>query len=296
MDWDKLRVFYAVAQAGSFTKAGQNMNLSQSAVSRQISSLEESLHVSLFHRHARGLILTEQGEILYRTAQEIFTKLAVAENAIIESKERPRGQLKVTAPVTLGTTWLTPKIHEFLELYPEINLSLIVDDKELDLTLREADIAIRFFKPRHPDLIDKHLVTFHNYVYASKDYLQRYGIPKNAGDLENHRIVIYGEESRAPFANINWIMKYLGSEKAKNANIFRINNLFGMMKAVETGIGISALPDYMVRGNSNFVRILPELEGTSTDVHFVYTSELRNSKRLKVFRDFILRKVVDLNV
>lgn len=293
MDWDKLRVFYSVAQAGSFTRAGSSLNLSQSAVSRQISGLEESLRISLFHRHARGLVLTEQGEILYRTAQDIFAKLAAAENAITESKDRPKGPLKVTAPMTLGTTWLTPRLHEFLELYPEICLSIIVDDRELDLSLREADVAVRFYKPKHPDLISRHLVTFSNSVYASKEYLQQYGIPRKLDDFTNHRIITFGEESRAPFANINWLTKEVLKERVNPNNLFRINSLYGMLTAVDTGIGIAALPDYMVRGSTNVIRIMDELKGPQTDVYFVYPTELRNSKRVKVFRDFIVRKVAE---
>ena len=91
MDWDKLRVFHAVAEAGSFTHAGDTLNLSQSAVSRQISALEEALQVPLFHRHARGLILTEQGEALNRTVREVFAKLAMTEALLTESREKPAG-------------------------------------------------------------------------------------------------------------------------------------------------------------------------------------------------------------
>src|SRR6201996_1417123 len=132
MDWDKLRVFHAVAEAGSFTHAGDSLNLSQSAVSRQISGLEESLQVPLFHRHARGLILTEQGELLYRTARDVFAKLSMTEAMLSESKERPKGPLKVTTTVAFGSAWLTPRIKEFLDLYPEVTLTLLVDDGELD--------------------------------------------------------------------------------------------------------------------------------------------------------------------
>ena len=102
MDWDKLRIFHAVAEAGSFTHAGESLNLSQSAVSRQISALEDSLRVALFHRHARGLILTEQGELLYRTAHEVFGKLAMTEALLTESKDRPSGRLKITTTVGVG--------------------------------------------------------------------------------------------------------------------------------------------------------------------------------------------------
>ena len=115
MDWDKLRVFHAVAEAGSFTHAGDTLNLSQSAVSRQISALEEALQVPLFHRHARGLILTEQGEALNRTVREVFAKLAMTEALLTESKEKPAGRLKVTTTVGFGSSWLAPRLHDFLE-------------------------------------------------------------------------------------------------------------------------------------------------------------------------------------
>src|SRR3954469_12714843 len=112
MDWDKLKVFHAAAEAGSFTHAGDQLGLSQSAVSRQVSALEQALSVSLFHRHARGLILTEQGELLYRTAHEVFMKLESARAKLTDSRERPNGDLKITTTVGLGTHWLTPKLGE----------------------------------------------------------------------------------------------------------------------------------------------------------------------------------------
>jgi DNA-binding transcriptional LysR family regulator len=175
MDWDKLRVFHAVAEAGSFTHAGDLLNLSQSAVSRQISALEESLRVPLFHRHARGLILTEQGELLYRTAHEVFGKLAMIEAQLTESKDRPKGALRVTTTVAFGSTWLAPRMGDFIEVYPEIEVHLLLEDRELDLSMREADVAIRLSPPRQADLIQRHLLTVHMQVYAAPSYIQRYG-------------------------------------------------------------------------------------------------------------------------
>ena len=183
MDWDKLRIFHTVATAQSFTHAGEVLNLSQSAISRQISALEEDLQVELFHRHARGLMLSEQGEILFRTVSEILTRLSAAENALLESRERPRGPLKITAPVAIGTTWLTPRMREFAEAYPEITVTLLVDDRELDLIMREADVAIRLFPTRHPDLVQKPITTFKNSLYASNEYLRLHGVPKKPAGI-----------------------------------------------------------------------------------------------------------------
>ena len=206
MDWDKLRVFHAVAEAGSFTHAGESLNLSQSAVSRQISALEESLSVPLFHRHARGLILTEQGELLFRTAREVFAKLSMAEGLISESKDRPKGPLKITTTVAFGSSWLTPRMREFLDLYPDIQVTLVIDDSELDLSMREADVAIRMSPPRQPDLIQRHLVSVPSHVYAAPDYIKKHGMPQQAEDLDKHRLIVYGEDARPPVQNVNWLL------------------------------------------------------------------------------------------
>ena len=216
MDWDKLRVFHAVAEAGSFTHAGEALNLSQSAVSRQISALEESLSVPLFHRHARGLILTEQGELLFRTAREVFAKLAMSESLISESKDRPKGPLKITTTVAFGSIWLTPRIREFLDLYPEIQVSLVVDDSELDLSMREADVAIRMSPPRQPDLIQRHLVSVQVHIYGAPEYLKKHGTPQRPEDLDEHRLIVYGEDSRPPVAGMNWLLD-LGAGRGATA-------------------------------------------------------------------------------
>jgi DNA-binding transcriptional LysR family regulator len=293
MDWDKLRIFHAVAEAGSFTHAGEALNLSQSAVSRQIGALEESLNVTLFHRHARGLILTEQGELLYRTAHEVFSKLAMAEAQLTESKDRPKGQLKVTATVALGSTWLTPRMGEFLELYPDVAVDLVLDDRELDLSMREADVAIRMAPPRQPELVQRHLLTVHMHVYASPSYIKKHGMPKSAEDLENHKIIVYGDDPRPPVPGINWLLG-VGAKKGQlRRPLLAVNNVYAILRATQSGLGISALPEFMVQEAANLVQVLPELEGPRIDAYFVYPEELRNSKRIQVFRDFLLRKVAE---
>jgi DNA-binding transcriptional LysR family regulator len=293
MDWDKLRVFHAVAEAGSFTHAGESLNLSQSAVSRQISALEESLSVPLFHRHARGLILTEQGELLFKTAREVFAKLAMAEGLISESKDRPKGPLKITTTVAFGSIWLTPRIREFLDLYPEIQVSLVVDDSELDLSMREADVAIRMSPPRQPDLIQRHLVSVQVHIYATNEYLQKFGTPQRPEDLEEHRIIIYGEDARPPVPGVNWLIEVGAKSGQDRRPILTVNNTYGMLRAIMSGLGIAALPDFVASEHSNLVRVLPEVSGPPNEAYFVYPEELRTSKRISVFRDFLLRKVAE---
>ncbi|MEQ9247820.1 MAG: LysR family transcriptional regulator, partial [Nitratireductor sp.] len=191
MDWDKLRVFHAAAEAGSFTHAAETLHLSQSAISRQVSALELEVGVPLFHRHARGLVLTEQGEMLYRTAHDVLMQLESVRVRLTEAKDRPSGLLKVSTTVGLGTGWLTERLPEFIELYPDIELQLILDNEELDLTMRQADCAIRMRQPQQPDLIQRKLFTVHFHLFASPSYVNKHGKPSSIADLDNHRIVTF---------------------------------------------------------------------------------------------------------
>ena len=288
-----MRVFHAVAEAGSFTRAGEALNLSQSAVSRQIGALEASLNTTLFHRHARGLVLTEQGELLYRTAREVLAKVAHTEALLADSKDKPSGELKVTTTVAMGSIWLAPRIKEFLEVYPDISLSLLLDDAELDLSKRAADVAIRLRQPVQTDLVHRKLLTVHYHVYAAAEYLRRHGTPRTLDDLSRHRLVVYGDEAPAALSDINWLVRGEGRSVPPPRPALQINNVFGIKQAVQSGLGIAALPDYMVHEDNSLVRIMPDVPAPTFDAYLVYPEELRHTKRLAVFRDFLLRMVAD---
>jgi len=294
MDWDKLRIFHAVADAGSFTHAGETLHLSQSAVSRQISSLEDSLNVRLFHRHARGLSLTEQGELLYRTVHDVFAKLTMVEARLSDSHEQPQGPLKIATTVGLGSLWLTPRISEFIDLYPDIEMTLITTDEELDVSMREADCAIRLTPPTQADLIQRRLTRVHTHVFASPEYLQARGMPEKVRDLAHHKIITYDEERTMAAPNLNWLLNAVRDATNEEPHkVLTLNNLYGVLRAVEAGVGMAGLPDFLAREAKNLVRVLPELEGPGNDAYFVYPEELRNSQRIGVFRDFLLLKVAE---
>ena len=293
MDWDKLRVFHAVAEAGSFTHAGDTLNLSQSAVSRQISALEEALQVPLFHRHARGLILTEQGEALNRTVREVFAKLAMTEALLTESKEKPAGRIKVTTTVGFGTTWLAPRVASFLEQYPDVTMTLLLDDGDLDLAMREADVAIRMHAPKQPDLIQRHLMSMHYAVVATPAYLKRKGTPQRPEDLDDHHLILFGDY-RPPVPDINWLAEAGRRAGSPRRALLEVNNVQGMLGAIRSDLGIGAIPDYMISNDTELVRLLPDLKAPKVDVYFVYPEELRNSKRVAVFRDFLLARLAEL--
>jgi DNA-binding transcriptional LysR family regulator len=290
MDWDKLRVFHAVAEAGSFTHAGDTLNLSQSAVSRQISALEEALQVPLFHRHARGLILTEQGESLNRTVREVFAKLAMTEALLTESKEKPAGKLKLTTTVGFGSSWLAPRLHLFYAAYPEVTMQLLLDDSDLDLAMRQADVAIRMHAPKQPDLIQRHLFTINWRVCASKEYLAERGTPTKAEDLDQHRLVLFGDY-HMPVPDINWLATVGRRGNDPRRAVLEANSMQAMLGAAASGLGIIALPDYVDQSYYGLAEILPNIASPKVDVFFVYPEELRNSKRVAVFRDFLLAQL-----
>ena len=290
LDWDKLRVFHAAAEAGSFTHAAETLRLSQSAISRQVSALEQDVGVALFHRHARGLVLTEQGEMLYQTAHEVLMKLETVKSRLTEAKDRPSGPLRVTTTVGLGSGWLTERVQEFLDLYPEIQLQLLLANEELDLTMRQADCAIRLRQPQQPDLIQRKLFTVHFHLYASPSYIKKLGAPRSIEELDQHRLVTFGEPVPYHLADMNWLEIAGRPEGAKRAASLQINNIMSIKVAVQRGAGIAMLPDYIVDKDSGLVQVMPETEVPSFDTYFCYPDAMKNQAKLHAFRDFVLAK------
>ena len=291
MDWDKLKIFHAVAEAGSFTRATVNLNLSQSAISRQIQSLEQDLKVQLFERHARGLTLTENGEYVFKTAHEVITKLKEVEISLGDQKNKPTGKLSITTVRSFGTHWLTPRIQEFMQINPEIEVELIFDDKELDLSTRQADIGIFMRRPKQLNYIQRKLVDIKYHIYGSTRYLEKYGIPNNLNDLNKHRFISFGKGAPSPVFNPDWALKLGIKDNKKRKSIMKVNSVMGLLLAVESGVGLAALPDYLVFQSQNIIKVLPKLEGPITEAHFVYPQSLKNVARIVAFRNFLYSKV-----
>ena len=290
MDWDKLKTFYIVADAGSFTHASERLNLSQSAISRQVQGLEDSMGFSLFHRHPRGLLLPEQGETLYRAVTDVYTRLERTEAALMDSRSQEAGQLNVTTTVAFGSTWLVPHLRTFMETYPAIKINLLLSDTEIDVGMRESDVAIRFHAPHQADLIQRSLATVNYNIYASPEYLEEHGTPQTAAELDDHAIISYGPEAPRALQDLNWITHAGGAEPPREPMLV-VNNVYGLLQAVESGVGLAALPDYLTQTNDRIVQVLDDLEGPKFQTYFVYPEELRNVKRITLFRDFLLGQV-----
>ena len=291
MDWDKLKIFHTVAEAGSFTNASTILNLSQSAISRQIQSLEKDLKINLFERHARGLVLTSNGEYLFKTANDVISKLKEVESNLSEEKNQIKGKLIVTTVVSFGTTWLTPRIKEFMDLHPEIEIELIFNDKELDLATRQADVAIRMRRPKQLNLIQKKFVNFNYHIYGSNEYLQKNGYPKNLKDLDKHKFITYGKGAPSPVYNPDWVLKVGSKDGKKRKSLMKVNSVYGLLLAVQSGVGLAALPDYITYNINGITKVLPDETGKPTETHFVYPASLKDNARLIAFRNFLFSKV-----
>ncbi|MDA5093946.1 LysR family transcriptional regulator [Aliiroseovarius sp. KMU-50] len=289
MDWDKLRIFHAVADAGSLTHAGDALHLSQSAVSRQIRALEESLNATLFHRHARGLILTEQGELLFEATNSMTHRLEAAVARIRDSKEEVYGELRVTTTTAFGSLWLAPRLPKFYEKYPDLTIDLMLEERVLDLPMREADVAIRMKEPSQADLIRKRLMDVHMRLYASPAYLDSHGTPESYEDLRQHKIICQSTSAHQVSAGAALVRELLSYGVQSSLTV---NNYFGVLQAALNGLGIGVLPDYIIEDFPELQRVLPEAESKDIPVYLAYPEELRQSQRIAAFRDFVTEEII----
>ena len=288
MDWDKLRIFHAVADAGSLTHAGETLHLSQSAVSRQVRALEEALNVTLFHRHARGLILTEQGELLFDATRSMSKRLDAAAARIRDSEEEVFGELRVTTTIGFGSLWLAPRLSTLYAEFPELNIDLMLEERVLDLPMREADVAIRMKEPSQADLVRKRLMTVQMRLYASVDYLEKHDAPETMDDLRHHRLICQNTSSEQVSAGAMLVRELMTYDLP---NLLTVNNYFGCLQAVHHGLGIGILPNYVAIDDPNLVRVLPDVESNDVPVFLAYPEELRHSKRISAFRDFVIKEI-----
>ncbi|MDO5614165.1 MAG: LysR family transcriptional regulator [Paracoccus sp. (in: a-proteobacteria)] len=288
MDWDKLRIFHAVADAGSLTHAGDVLHLSQSAVSRQIRALEESLGTTLFHRHARGLILTEQGELLFDATSSMARKLETTSARIRDSEEHVFGELKVTTTVGFGTLWLVPRLSKLYSRYPDLKIDLLLEERVLDLPMREADVAIRMKEPQQSDLVRRRLLNIRMQLFATRAYLDAAGVPDRVEDLSPHRLIC--QQPSTPQVSAGAVLSHMLLSHNVSSTLM-VNNYFGVLQAVLAGVGIGVLPDYLTADFPDLIRVLPDIESVEVPVFLAFPEELRQSRRVTAFRDFVLEEI-----
>ncbi len=294
MQWDKLRTFYYVAKFESFTKTAQHLNISQSAISRQIIELEYRLGHKLFKRLPRGLALTRHGQLLFQNTEKMFVYSELALTQIQNEQLEPHGELNVGANVGLVDTWLYMIIPDFLKHYPKINLSIFSKDGHLDVESLEVHVALQPYMQNQPELIQNLLMTWNRRLYASKEYLKEYGVPKKVEDLEQHRLIGFGPEKIHLFNNINWHLQ-LNSHKSKVYKPYiSANSLRALFHLGNSGFGIiSFSQESPLLKDSQLVEILPEIAGPSFDIYFTYPMQLKGIKKIEVLEKYLQAYVKD---
>ena len=288
ISWHSLNAFHAAAGTGTLRLAGERLGLSQSAVSRQISALESALSVLLFRRQTHGLTLSDHGELLYRTVHEVLLRLEATRTKLNDNSARPSGELKVAMTPELGVHWLTPRLADFCDLYPDVRITLITTYAELDIASREADVAICFGPPVQSNLAHRKLFSVRFHAYASPDYLKRFGRPYSRDDLEHHRLLFLDNDAPHFLKQRNYVSSNGSCErKGLRLSQFVTNDLLGLLRACQGGLGIAILPDYVIAKDSGIVQLFGE-DIFDLDAYLIYTPELTSIPSVRVFCDFLL--------
>jgi DNA-binding transcriptional LysR family regulator len=234
--------------------------------------------------------MTHEGEQLHEATAEMNLRIERTQQGIEFSRDKPTGELRVSTTVSFGSTWLARQLKDFVDLYPDINLTLLLSDDDVDLAKREADVAIRFHAPHQSDLIQRPLAVVRYSLCASPEYLAKHGAPATVEELDQHRLVAYGALAPNPIRSVNWILE-VGHSGPPRVPILTVNNIFGLLQAAEAGIGIAALPSYLIHFSGRVQTVLPDVQGPVFQTYFVYPSELRRSVRVGVLRDFLVERM-----
>ncbi|MCY4260626.1 MAG: LysR family transcriptional regulator [Rhodobacteraceae bacterium] len=297
VDWDKLRTFREVARLGRLSLAADVLGISQSALSRQISALEYSLQTQLFHRHARGIILTEQGIILQKAVEEMGLQLNSATVLIGDDKKYARGSLRLTTTVGIGNLWLIPKLPTFYRENPDLTINLLLEVRTFALAIgdagfpfpcktREADVAIRMKTPSQADLIRRKLMDTKLQLFCSRNFLSTHGEITSVKNLEDTRLISLPDHHSASGSNLIAHIR-----KCCSFRQVIINNNYGVLQCVRNGVGVGVLPNYIHTHSDDIVQVLPEFESDPIQIYLAYPSELRNSRKVQAFREFILAEI-----
>ena len=297
MKWDRLRLFNIVAQTRNITEASYILQMSQSALSRQMKALEHELGVKLFLRNSDGISLTKAGNRLYSSVQVLASDISKTHNQLVEDMAVRSGRLNVTDTTAFGALWVAPRMSKFKIAYPEISVALSLRDSEPRVTNFNSDVEVRMTPSSSQDDVQIKLADCRYKIFASKDYLKVNGLPKTTKDLDDHKIISYGEDAQPPIDRhrLNWLLTIGKENKRPRKPILEVSSIYGIAKATEVGMGIASLPDWMEFEMIELIEILPQLEGPKMSISLCYNYELRNDSRIKAFKDFMLQEAEVIN-
>lgn len=282
-------VFVRVVDTGSFTRAADSLEISKAAVSKSIGRLEQRLGARLLQRTTRKLTLTEAGDAFYKRGAAALAELNDAEQEISQLTHTPRGLLRVTAPVYLGSVTLAPLLREFRQRYPEVSLDLDLNDQRVDLVQERFDVAVRISSMPDSTLVSRKLTTFPMRLVASPAYLKRHGTPKVPADLRQHQCLTYSvvrtpNDWRLRAPNGRWVSVEVHGG-------IRCNNDFVLKQAALDGLGIGFFPMFFAEreiADGRLVRVLKDYEGPALSIQAVYTSRRHLPSKVRAFVDFLV--------
>lgn len=286
MDFSKLKHFYYVAKERSMTGAAKVLNIDHSALSRSIQYLEHATKTKLFIREPRGVKLTHEGHKLFEFAQRFIHEAEVVTKMLSDNAQEAQGDLTIVTTPHMGSSWLMQYLHGYLEENPKLNISIVGRMERIDVT--EADVAICPYIPHHPNLVQRHLKSFRMGLWASPDYLKKHGELTKIKDLDNHRIVAYGENIISPYGNCCWILEVGSTPPYTRKPYLKVNNLEGLVNAAKMGIGIAELcGDWPSVKESNLINLLPDIDSPVIDLYYIYKKSLSKSKRITSLGDYL---------
>jgi DNA-binding transcriptional LysR family regulator len=279
--WDDARYFLEIHRSGSLSEAGRRLRVNQSTVGRRLAALESVLGVRLFDRTPGAYLLTPAGEALLPRAERMEEEALAAARDVAGGEARLAGTVRLTAPETLGSRFLTARLADFHRRYPDITLELVADNRTFSLSRREADVALRLARPAQPLLVTRQVAEVGTTLYASKGYLAARGKPRTP-DLSGHQLIGF-DETFQPEAEVRWLAQHARSARV----VFKSNSPQSQLAAAEAGLGLALLPCYLADPVPGLVRVLPVSKGVVRGLWLVLHRDLRHTARVRALADFL---------
>jgi molybdate transport repressor ModE-like protein len=277
VDWDGFRVLLAVVEQGSFSAAARQVGLSQPTVGRYVASLEASLGVRLVVRRKRGIALTPAGERMIEDVRRMAHAADAASQHGAQDVVEVAGVVRISCSETLGTLWLTHRIRPLMERHPLLRIELVIDNTIVDLSKRDADIALRLARPKQPGLVARRYGTLGFGLFASPSYLEVHGTPRRLQDLAKHQLISASARGPTP-PFVQWLERVVPKERF----VIRANSLLAQQEAARAGWGIVLAPSHLMAGDPKLRRVLPRATPPGLDLWLVTHEDVRKSARISV--------------
>ncbi|OMH37551.1 LysR family transcriptional regulator [Motiliproteus sp. MSK22-1] len=281
--WEGVIEFVAVAETESFTAAAKRLDTSVANISRQVSGLEQRLEAKLFYRTTRRVSVTETGQLFYQHCRPLLDGLEAAENAITQLQSKPRGKLRMTAPVSYGERYIVPLVNEFLQLHEELQAEIQLTNQPVGLVEQGFDLAIRLGRVEDSSLVAKRLADRTLYVCGSPDYLAAQGTPQGLGDLQQHSCLLGSLDY--------WRFEEQGMERnIRVKGRLSCNSGYALVDAALKGLGLIQIPDYHVRGyleSGQLVQVLEPYVQQTEAVWALYPQNRYLSPKVRGLIDYL---------